>query len=166
MSPRRDYCRNGNISLSVIPEQKFASHRWINLQPVCVLTVHVQHKFNSNDNTCLNGSFSWTIANNDYNLPLRQLTVNWQPTMLKFHKESDFHLPQSQNCLLGSNILLDEGVFCRFSICSVRIVFIFDEPYMLHGDNFSHRCWDDLGSYIQDMFTFLVNMSTCRTWPG
>ncbi len=21
--------------------------------------------------------------------------------MLKFHKESDFHLPQSQNCLLG-----------------------------------------------------------------
>ncbi len=35
-----------------------AVHRWINLQPVCVLTVHVQHKFNSNTNTCLNGSFS------------------------------------------------------------------------------------------------------------
>ncbi len=35
-------------------------------------------------------------------IPSRQLTVNWQPTMLKFHKESDFHLPQSQNCLLGS----------------------------------------------------------------
>ncbi len=30
--------------------------------------------------------------------PSRQLTVNWQPTMLKFHWESDFHLPQSQNC--------------------------------------------------------------------
>ena len=33
--------------------------------------------------------------------PSRQLTVQWQPTMLKFHKESDFHLIQSQNCLLG-----------------------------------------------------------------
>ena len=29
------------------------------------------------------------------------MAVHWQPTMLKFHKESDFHLPQSQNCLLG-----------------------------------------------------------------
>ncbi len=34
-------------------------------------------------------------------VPSRQLTVHWQPTMLKFHKESDFYLPQSQNCLLG-----------------------------------------------------------------
>ncbi len=36
--------------------------------------------------------------------PSRQLTVHcmhWQPMMLKFHKESNFHLPQSQNCLLG-----------------------------------------------------------------
>ncbi len=50
----------------------------------------------------------WTMeASNSEKLPLcyipsRQLTVNWQPTMLKFHKESDFHLPQSQNCLLGT----------------------------------------------------------------
>ncbi len=36
--------------------------------------------------------------------PSRQLTVNWQPTMLKFHKESDFHLPQSQNCLRGNKL--------------------------------------------------------------
>ncbi len=36
----------------------------------------------------------------DY-LPSRQLTAHWQPTMPKYHKESDFHLPQSQNCLLG-----------------------------------------------------------------
>ncbi len=35
-------------------------------------------------------------------LPSRQLTAHRQPTMLKLHKESDFHLPQSQNCLLGS----------------------------------------------------------------
>ncbi len=34
-------------------------------------------------------------------LPSRQLTVDWQSTMLKFNKESDFHLPQSQHCLLG-----------------------------------------------------------------
>ena len=34
--------------------------------------------------------------------PSRQLTVHWQPTMLKSHKGPDFHLPQSQNCLLGS----------------------------------------------------------------
>ncbi len=27
----------------------------------------------------------------------------------------------------------------RFSICSAGIFFIFDEPSMLHGDNFSHR---------------------------
>ena len=52
-------------------------HRWINLQPMSVLTVYVQHEFNSNANT--------------------------------------------------------------YSICSVRVVFIFDEPSMLHGDNFSHR---------------------------
>ncbi len=36
-------------------------HRWINLQPLYVLTVHVQHKFNSNANTYLNGSISWNI---------------------------------------------------------------------------------------------------------
>ncbi len=35
------------------------------------------------------------------NKPSRQLTVHWQHTMLKFYKESDFHLSQSQNCLLG-----------------------------------------------------------------
>ena len=46
-------------------------------------------------------------------------------------------LAQIFTCLF---ILLDEGVFCRFSICSVRIMFKFDEPSMLHGDNFSHRC--------------------------
>ncbi len=40
-----------------------------------------------------------------YTLPSRQLTVHWQPTMLNFHKESDFHLPQSQNCLLGGHTL-------------------------------------------------------------
>ena len=34
--------------------------------------------------------------------------MNWQPTMLKFHKESDFHLPQSQNCLLG-DVYRDQG---------------------------------------------------------
>ncbi len=34
-------------------------------------------------------------------MPSRQLTVHWQTTMLKFHKESDFHLAPSQNCLLG-----------------------------------------------------------------
>ncbi len=56
-------------------------HRWINLQPLSVLTVHVQQKFNSNANT----------------------------------------------------------YFCRFSICCVRIMFKFGEPFMLHGDNFSHR---------------------------
>ncbi len=33
----------------------------------------------------------------------------------------------------------DEGVFFRFLICSVRIMIKFDEPSMLHGDNFSHR---------------------------
>ncbi len=33
--------------------------------------------------------------------PSRQLTVHWQPTIVKFHCNSDFHLPQSQNCLLG-----------------------------------------------------------------
>ena len=51
-----------------------------------VLTVHVQHEFNSDANTYLNGSIS-----------------------------------------------------CRFSICSAGIFFIFDEPSLLHGDNFSHR---------------------------
>ncbi len=35
-------------------------------------------------------------------IPSRQLTVHWQPTMLNFHKESDFHLQQSQYCLLGN----------------------------------------------------------------
>ncbi len=50
-----------------------------------MLTVHVQHKFNSNANTYLNGS-----------------------------------------------------------ICSTRFFFIFDEPSMLHGDNFSHRGSSDL----------------------
>ncbi len=44
---------------------------------------------------CASNNLSWLH-------PSRQLTVHWQPTMLKFHKESDFHLPQSQNCLLGS----------------------------------------------------------------
>ncbi len=33
--------------------------------------------------------------------PRRQLTVHWQPTMVKSHSNSDFYLPQSQNCLLG-----------------------------------------------------------------
>ncbi len=37
--------------------------------------------------------------------PSRQLTVHWQPTMLKSHKGPDFHLPQSQNCLLGYNVI-------------------------------------------------------------
>ncbi len=60
-----------------------SSHRWIILQPMPVLPVHVQHKFNSNANTYLNGSNS---------------------------------------------------------ICSARFFFIFDEPSMLHGDNFSCRC--------------------------
>ncbi len=43
----------------------------------------------------------WTVNCLLGSHPSRQLTVHWQPTMLKFHKESDFHLPQSQNCLLG-----------------------------------------------------------------
>ncbi len=40
----------------------------------------------------------------NWGLPSRQLTVHWQPTMLKFHKESDFHLPESQDCLLGLHV--------------------------------------------------------------
>ena len=35
------------------------------------------------------------------NLPSRQLTVHWQPTMLKLHKNSSFTPPESQNCLVG-----------------------------------------------------------------
>ncbi len=44
-------------------------------------------------------------------------------------------LAQIFTCLFSSN----KGVFCRFSICSAKIFFVFDEPSMLHGDNFSHR---------------------------
>ncbi len=36
-------------------------YRWINLQPLSVLTVHVQHEFNSDANTYLNGSILWNI---------------------------------------------------------------------------------------------------------
>ncbi len=57
-----------------------------------MLTVHVQHEFNSDANTYLNGS--------------------------------------------------------RLSICSAGIVFIFDEPSMLHGDNFSHRCLQAHGQIL------------------
>ncbi len=42
-------------SLSVYDSMR---HRWINLQPMSVLTVHVQHEFNSDANTYLNGSIS------------------------------------------------------------------------------------------------------------
>ena len=31
------------------------------------------------------------VGEQAYSLPTRQLTDHWQPTMLKFHKESDFH---------------------------------------------------------------------------
>ncbi len=34
-------------------------------------------------------------------LPSRQLTVHWQPTMLKLHKDSSFTPPESQNCHVG-----------------------------------------------------------------
>ncbi len=34
-------------------------------------------------------------------LPSRQLTVHWQPTMLKLHRDSSFTPPGSQNCPVG-----------------------------------------------------------------
>ena len=41
-------------------------------------------------------------------VPSRQLTAHWQ---LKFHEASDFHLPQSQKCLLGTaNGLVSQSV--------------------------------------------------------
>ncbi len=40
---------------------------------------------------------------------------NWQPTMLKFHKESDFHLPQSQNCLLGMDLVMHDTSYTYIS---------------------------------------------------
>ncbi len=35
-------------------------------------------------------------------VPSRQLTVHWQPTMLKLHRDSSFTPPESQNCHVGS----------------------------------------------------------------
>ncbi len=47
-----------------------------------------------------------TLSNWYETIPSRQLTVHWQPKMVKFHSNSDFHLPQSQNCLLGKKHIL------------------------------------------------------------
>ncbi len=49
------------IMMSFITWWYKSKHRWINLQPLSVLTVHVQQQFNSNANTYLNGSISWNI---------------------------------------------------------------------------------------------------------
>ncbi len=45
----------------------------------------------------------------------RLLAVHWRPTMLKLHtcRESDLHLPQSQNCLLGFSPLYQSHLPCR-----------------------------------------------------
>ncbi len=55
--------------------------------------------------------------------PSRQLIVHWQSTMVKFHSNSDFHLPQSQNCLVGWVLFWKIGSsrvnlinFCKFFI--------------------------------------------------
>ncbi len=42
-----------------------------------------------------------------------QLTVHWQPTMLKFHKESDFHLPVPK---LSTGLLFHPRIW--FDICN------------------------------------------------
>ncbi len=46
----------GTLCADLLMEKGY--HRWINLQPMSVLSVHVQHEFNSNANTYLNGSIS------------------------------------------------------------------------------------------------------------
>ena len=40
--------------------------------------------------------------------------------MLKFHKESDFHLPQSQNCLRGSNT--SDHPYQHECVCSITLI--------------------------------------------
>ncbi len=45
--------------------------------------------------------FPWTFERYTTCLTSRQLTVHWQPTMLKLHKDSSFTPPESQNCHLG-----------------------------------------------------------------
>ncbi len=71
--------------------------------------------------------------------PSRQLTVHWQPTMLKFQKESDFHLPQSQNCLQGFCTLLSHSQNKMLKRCCRRRFWYF--PHRLHVDveDFSQR---------------------------
>ena len=71
---------------------------------------------------------------------IQMLTHVW---MEAFHETSNpgsdlhlFVLLQVDSCSLD-NHSMTLGPWTYF--CSVRIVFIFDEPYMLHGDNFSHR---------------------------
>ncbi len=47
-------------------------------------------------NGSIPGAVSWYI-------PRRQLTVHWQTTMVKFHRDSSFTPPESQNCLVGNS---------------------------------------------------------------
>ena len=47
--------------------------------------------------------------------PSRQLTVHWQPTILKFHKIRS--LPKSQNCLLGSDQQYTRQQVCTANHC-------------------------------------------------
>ncbi len=46
--------------------------------------------------------------------------------MLKFHKESDFHLPQSQNCLLGMMAILFTALLLDHVFTQLDIFFISD----------------------------------------
>ncbi len=78
--------------------------------------------------------------------PSRQLTVHWQPTMLKIHKESDFHLPQSQNCLLGYFTFIRSSSWQLFALKWISVleqnfciqvtsyfVFTFEQRTILHA---------------------------------
>ena len=60
-------------------------------------------------------------------LPRRQLTVHWQTTMLQLHRDSSFTPPESQNCQVGTCMLLSNPVNgdcpCWFNVFFISSTF-------------------------------------------
>ncbi len=88
---------------------------------------------------------------------------NWQPTMVKFHSNSDFHLPQSQNCLLGCASLAESEHDTSFPIMddydrSLFWAYFIMIYHSLQWSIMEDNDWQHVAFYIYcQLFLFMID---------